>query len=143
MAAQEMIVAALLLMAGLTAPAPAAADSLSIGIDIGPLAPPPVVVLRPHLAVVPGSQVSYAPGAEFNLFAYGGRYWSHHNGAWFSMTIGGGQWSVVATNLVPQPVLAVPVTYYKVPPGQAKKMSGDRGASPRAPAHAKGPKGRK
>ena len=139
MATRALIFAAFLVAAGLAAPAPAGADSLSIGINIGTPAPPPVVIAQPPLVVVPGSAVSYAPGATFNLFVHGGRYWSHHNGVWFSASIGGGQWSVVATNLVPHAVLAVPVTYYKVPPGQAKKMSRDRAAAP----HAKGPKGKR
>jgi hypothetical protein len=32
---------------------------------------------------------------------------------------------VIEIGKVPPPVIAVPVKYYKIPPGQAKKRSGD------------------
>ena len=72
--------------------------------------------------VVPGLPVYYAPGVDFNLFVYGGRHYRFHDGHWFFATSHGGPWTFVARERVPQPVLAVPVTYYKVPPGHAKKM---------------------
>jgi hypothetical protein len=110
----------------------AAADGLRIGISVPVPAPPavvvtpprpPVVVLAPpQLAVVPGSPVFYAPGASMNFFAYGGRYYTFHEGAWFVATTYGSPWVAVAPAKVPRPVLTVPVAYYKVPPGHAKKM---------------------
>jgi hypothetical protein len=66
--------------------------------------------------------VFYAPGVNVNFFAYGGRYYSLHEGAWFVATTRGGPWATIAPARVPQPVLAVPVAYYKIPPGHAKKM---------------------
>ena len=117
---------------------PAAADGVKIGVNIGAPAPvviappPPVVVIAPpppivvatppQLVVVPGSTVYYAPSASINYFAYGGRYYSFHEGAWFVTTTQGGRWSAITRERVPQPVLAVPVTYYRIPPGHAKKM---------------------
>ncbi|HEX7786210.1 MAG TPA: hypothetical protein VF653_08315, partial [Methylomirabilota bacterium] len=83
---------------------------------------PPIVATPPQLVVVPGSPVSYAPGVNINFFAYGGRYYSFHHGGWFVATKHGGPWVAVAPGRVPQPVLAVPVAYYKVPPGHPKKM---------------------
>jgi hypothetical protein len=124
----------LALAAGLSlvAASPAAADGLRIGISVPVPAPPavvvtpprpPVVVLAPpQLAVVPGSPVFYAPGASMNFFAYGGRYYTFHEGAWFVATTYGSPWVAVAPAKVPRPVLTVPVAYYKVPPGHAKKM---------------------
>ncbi len=38
----------------------------------------------------------------------------------------GGPWTHVVQARVPQPVLAVPVTYYRIPPGHAKRMDGPR-----------------
>jgi hypothetical protein len=121
----------------LTAVSPVAADSLRIGIDVGvpspprivvtPPSPPVVLAAPPQLVVVPGSPVFYAPGVSINFFAYGGRYYSFHEGAWFVATTHGGPWVTIAPGKVPQPVLAVPVAYYKVPPGHAKKMSPDGG----------------
>ncbi len=108
------------------------ADSLSIGVNIGtptPPPPPPVVVVPPvvaappQLVVVPGSPVYYAPSISMNLFVYGGRYYTFHEGMWFAAATYGAPWKAIAVGRVPQPVLAVPVTYYKIPPGQAKKVS--------------------
>ena len=124
----------LALAAGLSlmAASPAAADGVRIGISvpvhapptivITPPRPPLVVVAPPQLAVVPGSPVFYAPGASMNFFAYGGRYYTFHEGAWFVATTYGSPWETIAPARVPRPVLAVPVAYYKVPPGHAKKM---------------------
>lgn len=124
----------LALAAGLSlvAASPAAADGLRIGISVPvpappavvvtPPRPPVVVVAPPQLAVVPGSPVFYAPGASMNFFAYGGRYYTFHEGAWFVATTYGSPWVAVAPAKVPRPVLTVPVAYYKVPPGHAKKM---------------------
>ena len=134
----ETTLVALLLAGGLLAPAPAHAD-VNIGINV---APPPafVVASPPRLVAVPGSPVFYGPSANYNVFIYGGRYYSFHGGTWFVAASPGSSWSIIATNRVPQPVLAVPATYYKIPPGQAKKM----GAQPFVPpGQAKGPKGKK
>lgn len=124
----------LALAAGLSlvAASPAAADGLRIGISVPvpappavvvtPPRPPVVVVAPPQLAVVPGSPVFYAPGASMNFFAYGGRYYTFHEGAWFVATTYGSPWVAIAPAKVPRPVLTVPVAYYKVPPGHAKRM---------------------
>ncbi|MGH7895606.1 MAG: hypothetical protein ACREQL_13125 [Candidatus Binatia bacterium] len=102
---------------------------VNIGISIGVPAPPPrlVVASPPPVVVVPGTPVSYVPSASFNLFVFEGRYFSLHNGVWFHAAVHDGPWTVVATERVPQPLLAVPVTYYKIPPGHAKKMGGPSG----------------
>ncbi|HXG02682.1 MAG TPA: hypothetical protein VNO23_04600 [Candidatus Binatia bacterium] len=127
----------LTLAAGSVTPRPAHAD-VNVGIHVGVPAPPPVVVAQPpRLVAVPGSVVSYAPGVEFNLFFYDGRYWSFHHGTWFYAVPAKGKWVKVAADRVPPPVLAVPVAYYKVPPGHAKKMAGDG-----PPGHAGGHPGK-
>ena len=124
----------LALAAGLSlvAASPAAADGLRIGISVPvpappmvvvtPPRPPVVVVAPPQLAVVPGSPVFYAPSVSMNFFAYGGRYYTFHEGAWFVATTYGSPWVAIAPAKVPRPVLTVPVAYYRVPPGHAKKM---------------------
>lgn len=124
----------------------AAADGVKIGVNIGVPAPPPIVVATPppavvvtappppiivttppQLVVVPGTTVYYAPSSSINFFSYGGRYYSFHEGAWFVATTRGGSWSTISRDRVPQPVLGVPVTYYRIPPGHAKKMGRDEG----------------
>ncbi len=120
-------------------PATVQADSVSIGVNIGSPPPPPpaiVVAAPPPLVVVPGTPVYYAPSLSVNFFAYGGRYYTHHNGAWFMATTYNGPWGFVAVERVPQPVIAVPVAYYKVPPGH---MKGGGGPPPWA-GPGKGPK---
>jgi hypothetical protein len=132
---------------------PVGADGVKIGVgvNIGVPAPPPVIVTTPpppvvvappvvvtppvvttlpQLVAVPGSSVFYAPGVELNFFAYGGRYYSFHHGGWFVATTHGGPWVAVAPSRVPRPVLAVPVAYYKVPPGHAKKKGPGHGCPP-------------
>jgi hypothetical protein len=115
--------------------APAAAE-VSVNVNIGP--PPPAYVLpaAPALVVVPGSPVYYAPAVSFNYFVYGGRYYTFHDGAWFHARRFNGPWVFVEPAHVPAPVLAVPVAYYKIPPGHLKKAGGP---PPRA-GHGKGPK---
>lgn len=122
-------------------PAAVQADSFSLGINIGPPPPPPpayVVQAPPQLVVVPGTPVYYAPSLSFNFFAYGGRYYTHYNGGWFMATAYGDPWNYVAVPSVPRPVLGVPVSYYKIPPGHMK----GRGGPPRWAGHGRGPKHR-
>ena len=106
-------------------PAVSAADNVSVGVNIGVPPPPPMVFAAPpHLVVIPGSPVYYAPGASVNFFFHSGRYYTFHDGAWFFATKHNGPWAFIKPGHVPAPVLGVPVAYYKIPPGQAKKMGG-------------------
>lgn len=138
--------AGLLLAAGLGAPG-ASAGEVNVGIHIGVPAPaPPPIVLAspPRLVVVPGTPVLYAPEVQVNLFSLGGHFYTLHGDTWFVAASHKGPWKVVHVDHVPRPLLAVPVAYYKIPPGHAKKMGG--GHVP--PGHArdgypgKGPKGK-
>src|SRR5262245_63296946 len=145
-------------IAGAMAASPALAGDVRIGVNIG-TPPPPVVVAPappvvvapapavvvtppsitfggpPPLVVVPGAPtVQYVPTGAFNVFVFGGRYYSFHNGYWFHAGHYNGPWAHIKTERVPAPVIGVPVTYYRVPPpghvagpaghcppGQAKK----------------------
>lgn len=136
-----LVVAFVVAATGLSA-AIAAGGDVNVGISVGvPLPPPPFVVASPppHVAVQ-GTAVYYVPSASFNLFVFGSRYYSFHSGVWFHAGNHNGPWAVIATARVPRAVLAVPVTYYKIPPGQAKKMGVHPGAGP---GQGKGPKGKK
>ena len=107
---------------GLEIPAPVVAQ-INIGINIGtpPPPPPPIVITAPpQLVVIPGMPVSYAPAIPYNYFFYGGQYYVFHEGAWFTAPGHHGPWTFVAVERVPRPLLRVPVTYYKVPPGHRK-----------------------
>lgn len=125
---------ALSLAAGALLP-PAAHAGVNVNVNVGvPVPPPPVIVAPapPRVVVVPGSPVYYAPEGNVNLFIYGGRYYTFHEGHWFVGPKHNGPWTFVAVDHVPAPVVAVPVKYYRVspapvpgpphcPPGQAKK----------------------
>jgi hypothetical protein len=122
MRTKAFLVLALGLIIGLLSP-PAVRAEVNVNINVGPPPPPPIVLASPpRLVVVPGAPVYYAPDVSFNVFVFGGRYYSFHDGAWFYSATHRGPWSVVAVEQVPPPVLAVPVKYYKIPPGHAKKM---------------------
>ena len=103
-------------------PAPALPGSdIHVNIQIG--APP-------QLVVVPGTPVYQAPAVPYNYFSYGGQYYVFHNGSWYFGPTFNGPWAVIAIQFVPQPILAVPVQYYKAPPKHWKK----HGPPPWAPA---------
>jgi hypothetical protein len=118
----------------------AVAGEVNVGINIGVPAPPsPRIVLPapPPVVVVPHSPVSYVPSVDFNLFVYGGQYYTFHDGSWFYARSHNGPWVFIPRERVPRPVVAVPVTYYKIPPGQAKKMA-RQGGGPAGPAPSEG-----
>jgi hypothetical protein len=113
------------------------AGNVSVGVNIGVPPPPPIVLpAPPSVVVVPNSPAYYAPGVDFNLFMYGGRYYTFHHGSWFYATSHGGPWVFIAPERVPRPVAAVPAPYYKIPPGHAKRMG-----PPEAPGHGPGAAG--
>jgi hypothetical protein len=118
------------LAAALTALTLAAGHAVAGGVNIGVkvnVAPPPIVLAPPPLVVVPGSKVHHVPSASFNLFVYGGRYYSFHNGAWFVAAGHRARWVAIAIESLPAPVRAVPVKHYKIPPGHAKKHEANAG----------------
>ena len=101
----------------------AVGGDVNVGINVGVPAPPKILLpAPPPVVVVPNTPVSYVPSVDFNLFVYSGRYYTLHDGSWFYATSHSGPWVFIATERVPRPVVAVPVTYYKIPPGHAKKM---------------------
>ena len=81
--------------------------SVNIGIDLpGP----------PELVPVPGTTVLYAPAVPGNYFFYAGQYYAFARGVWYAGPGYNGPWVVVAPELVPRPILAVPVRYFHNPP---------------------------
>jgi hypothetical protein len=86
--------------------------SVNFGMNIG--APPPLVA-------VPGLPVYRAPSVPDNYFVYGGYYYLFHGGAWHYSPHYNGPWMSLMIHQVPQPILAVPVPYYKKAPSHWKK----------------------
>lgn len=110
--------------AGLLPAGPAMADNVSIGIRTDSLSLGVNIGEPPRLVVVPGTPVYHAPTVNYNYFVYGGSYYLFHNGGWYFSASYNGPWTVVALQRVPQPILVVPVEYYRVPPGHWKKKHG-------------------
>src|SRR3989304_3313900 len=105
-----------------------ASPNIHIGIQIG---------TPPQLVVVPQTPVYYAPALPYNYFFYGGQYYLFHNGIWHFAPTHNGPWAVIAVEYLPRPILAVPVRYYRAPPGHWKKH---RHAPPRGAARGRGEK---
>jgi hypothetical protein len=112
---------------------PALADSLSIGVQTNSLSLGINIGAPPQVVIVPGTPVYQAPSLPYNYFVYRHRYYLFHEGMWLSAGHYNGPWTVIALERVPQPILVVPVNYYKVPPGHWKQKHG-----PPPWAHAKG-----
>jgi hypothetical protein len=89
------------------------------------VAPPPIIVEKPRMILVPETRVYTTPHLEFNVFLFGGKYYSHHNDHWFVTTKPGAPWTQIVYASVPVEVRGVPAKYYKVPPGHAKKHDKD------------------
>ncbi len=116
----ETALITLLLAGSLLAPAPAPAD-VNAAVNI---APQTLIASPPRLVAVPGSSVFYAPSEPRTLFAYSGSYYSFQGGTWFRSAGPGRSWSMIATDRVPNPVLAVPTAYFKTPPGAEQTRKG-------------------
>ena len=85
------------------------APSISIGINLPAF---------PHLVVVPGYPVYYAPNVNADYFFYDGFYWVFNveDGQWYSSSWYNGPWVFVEPMYVPQALLVIPFRYYRVRP---------------------------
>ena len=110
-------IVAMLIVGGVTLPAPAHSQ-VSVNVHIGQ--PPPVVVAQPVLVPVQASPVYYAPSYGTDLFFYDGRYYTVRDDQWFYAARVNTPWVAVAIGRVPTQILAIPVGYYRVPPGHLK-----------------------
>ena len=119
-----MCVLAGAMLTAVSPPSASGAD-VHIGVNIGAPPPPPIVLeAPPPLVAVPGSPVYYAPELPYNVFYYDGHYYTLHDEAWFSAASFSGPWGFVAVAHVPRPILAVPVSYYRVPRRHWRKHRG-------------------
>ena len=100
---------AMLIAASLAVAAPARSQ-VNVQLNIGQ--PPPVIVAQPVL--VPVS--SYGS----DLFFYEGRYYTVRDDRWYSSARLNSPWVAISIGKVPRAVVAVPIAYYRVPPGHLK-----------------------
>jgi hypothetical protein len=128
-----MAIAAMTPVAGLA--------DVDVDVNIGvPPAPRIIVPAPPQLVLVPGvPAVHYAPALSVDLFFHDGRWYHPHGGFWYVGRSYRGPWTPVVIGHVPRAVLAVPVIYYKVPPGHLKHHKWkDRHGSGGPHGHGKG-----
>jgi len=89
----------------------AAPAQAQVGVNPGsPVGGPPPFVM------VPQSPVLYAPSVNANVFFYDGAYYVFGQGVWYMAPEYGGPWVALAPEVVPRPLLVVPVRYYRAPP---------------------------
>jgi hypothetical protein len=111
-----------------------AAADVTVNVNLGPPPPAVVVAAPPALVVVPGVPVvQYVPSLQVDLFVHDKRWYYPHGGYWYVGPSYRGPWTPIAFAKLPQPIVVVPVQYYKVPPGHVKHK--DKGGPP---GHAKG-----
>src|SRR5712692_5308579 len=91
---------------------------VNIGIN---LPGPPQLVPVPSVPVI-----EYAPRVDANYFLYDGEYWVFSNGAWYVSRGYNGPWYTVQPELVPRPLLGVPVQYYRRPPVTWRRWQHER-----------------
>jgi hypothetical protein len=113
-------IVAMLFAASVALPA-SARSQVSVQVNIGP---PPVMVAQPVLVPVNASPVLYAPAYGSDVFFYDGRYYTVRDDRWFYAPRHNAPWVAIAIGKVPQSILAVPVAYYRVPPGHLKYKGG-------------------
>lgn len=75
--------------------------------------PPPLILEKPRVVLVPESHVYRAPNLAFTVFMYDGKYYSLHDGQWFVAVKVGAPWTPIVFESVPIEVRAIPVKYYK------------------------------
>lgn len=79
------------------------------------LGPPPVVVSEPpSVVLVPGTGVYFLPDVNFDVFFFGGYWWSPRGDRWYRAPAYNGPWSGVSRRVVPAPVFRVPHDYRRV-----------------------------
>ena len=86
------------------------------GVNLGLNLPAP-----PQMAPVPGFPVYSAPALPYNYFMYGNVYYLFLNDQWYYAPTYNGPWTMITVAQVPPPILAVPVEYYRSPPGHWRR----------------------
>jgi len=97
-------------------PATHSGAQVSIGIGLPHVSIGINLPVFPHLVVVPGYPVYYAPRLEANYFFYDGMYWVYQDDYWYASSWYNGPWWLVGPEVVPVFILRIPVRYYRRPP---------------------------
>ena len=92
--------------------------NLNIGINIPSVAV--VKSLPPTVAVIPETDIYFAPDIDDDMFFYSGYWWRPIEGRWYRTVELGAPWVVIETRRVPRELISVPSDYRRVPPGHDK-----------------------
>jgi hypothetical protein len=95
-----------------------AAAEVNVSVNLGP--PPVVVQQPPELVLVPQSDVYFVPDYNFDLFYYGGYWWSPRGDRWYRARAYNGPWRIVSRRVIPPPVYRVPRDYRRVYLGERR-----------------------
>jgi hypothetical protein len=107
-----------------------ASAAVQVNINLGP--PPIRVAEPPEMVMIPGIQVYFVPGLEFDVFFYNGYWWSPRGNRWYRSRDYNGPWKTISRFRVPSPVSRVPKDYRSryekqqhIPYGQWKNRGKD------------------
>jgi hypothetical protein len=89
-----------------------AAADVNLSVNLGP--PPIVAAEPPEVVLVPGSDVYFVPGYDYDVFYYGGYWWSPRGAVWYRAPAYSGPWRAVPRRFVPGPIFGVPRDYRRV-----------------------------
>jgi hypothetical protein len=89
-----------------------AAADVRLNVNLGP--PPIVVAQPPEVVMVPGSDVYFVPGLDYDVFFYGGYWWSPRGDRWYRARAYGGPWRGISRRVIPPPIIGVPRDYRRV-----------------------------
>jgi hypothetical protein len=82
---------------------------VNIEVNIGP---PVIVSDEPdEIVYAPGLGVYFVPDGQWDIFYYGGFWWSRHGHHWYRSRYYRNGWGIVGNGVVPAPVFGVPRDY--------------------------------
>ena len=113
---------AFVLALGMQAPQASAAD-VSVGLRVGDRYTGPRVayVREPDLVMVPGTRVYYTSSSDYDLYRYGGNWYTYYDGGWYRASRPNGPFKFISYQSVPRQVRYVPSEYrsWRTPRGYA------------------------
>jgi len=89
------------------------AASVSFGLRIGDRYDGPRIgyVRNPDLMLVPGTNVYYMSTSDYDLYRFGGYYYTYYDGGWYRATRSSGPYAFISYQSVPRQVRYVPSDY--------------------------------
>ena len=98
-------------------PASAVTDwSTGVNVNIGP--PPVVYDPPPELIWIPGDVYyipeNYLPDRTAHIFYHNGYWWSPRGPRWYRAYTPEGPWTIIETNVIPEPLYRIPRNYRTV-----------------------------